>query len=69
MGAAPTAGEYRTDGVSLIYVDAVLDDPKLADKPGKRQTICVVEVDAPEGLELREMPMSEVAKLEPVSRG
>lgn len=69
MGAAPTAGEYRTDGVSLIYVDAVLDDPNLADKPGSRETICVVEVDTPGGTELKEMPLSEVAKLEPVSCG
>lgn len=69
MGAAPAAGEYRTDGVSLIYVDAVLDDPKLADKPGEKRTICVVEVDTPGGSEMKQMTLAEVEKLEPVGRG
>jgi hypothetical protein len=69
MGAAPAAGEYRTDGVSLIYVDAVLDDPNLADKPGNRETICVVEVDSSRGVELMEMPIADVEKLAPVNRG
>lgn len=69
MGAAPVAGEYRTDGVSLIYVDAVLDDPNLADKSGSRETICVVEVQGPDGQEMKEMTLREVAALELVNHG
>jgi hypothetical protein len=69
MGATPAAGQYRTDGVSLIYVDAVLDDPNLADKPGARETVCVVEVDTPKGTEMRQMSVADVEKLKLVDRG
>ncbi len=66
---APSVGEYRTDGVSLIYVDAVLiDDAKQAGQ-NRQETICVVEVDTVDGLELKEMSLSQVAELKPVKRG
>lgn len=69
MGVAPAVGEYRTDGASLIYVDAILtDNLDLAGK-GKRETICVVTVDTGKESEVKEMTLSEVAKLKPVKRG